>query len=283
MSASDPPAFIVEAPEDVDAWVACFESGTLPVLSSSAQAIDALADQEDDLDAHRLSQVLGDDPLMVIRVLAHVAGLARGRGRGDAETLVEGLVMMGISPFFRVFGGLARVEDVLRNQPHALIGFQRVLQRSHRACRFATAFAVHRMDHDVAVIREAALLHDFAELLLWVRAPALAREVDRLQRENPTMRSATAQREVLHVTLAQLQHALMTAWGLPRLLVQITDSSAANSPQARNVQLAIRVARHTREGWNDPAVPDDIKDVAELLQLGYQPAYRLLRSIDGES
>ena len=40
-----------------------------------------------------------------------------------------------------------------------------------------SGFAAHRMDHDAAVLHEAALLHDFAELLLWVRAPALALEI----------------------------------------------------------------------------------------------------------
>lgn len=281
MPVLDTPDFIDEPPGDVESWMARFDAGLLPVLASSSQSIEALALREDEVDAHGLSRVLGDDPLLIIRVLAHVAGLVRGRGRGDAETLVEALVMMGISPFFRAFGSLPRVEDLLREAPWALAGFRKVLHRAHRACRFATSFAVHRMDHDVAVIREAALLHDFAELLLWVRAPGLAREVDRLQRENPTLRSATAQQEILHITLSQLQHALMKAWSLPRLLVLITDDSDPSSPQARNVQLAIRVARHTREGWDDPAVPDDIKEVAELLQLGYQPAYRLLRSIDG--
>ena len=39
---------------------------------------------------------------------------------------------------------------------------------------FALAFAVHRMDHDAPVIHAAALLHDFAELLLWLHAPVLS-------------------------------------------------------------------------------------------------------------
>lgn len=281
MPTADPPLFIEEPPPDLGSWMACFAINRLPVLARSTQAISALASQEDDLDAHRLSQSLTDDPLLCLRLLAHVARLSRGRGQ--AETMVEALVMLGISPFFRDFSHLNRVEDLLQDLPWALGGFKQVLRRAHRASRFAVAFAVHRMDQDVAVIREAALLHDFAELLLWVRAPSLARDVNLRLKQDSTLRSAAVQRELLNVTLGQLQHALMQAWCLPRLLVQISDDRPSASPQVRNVQLAIRLARHTSQSWDNAAVPDDLKEVAELLQLGAEPTYRLLREIDQDT
>ena len=56
-------------------------------------------------------------------------------------------------------------------------GLEQVLRRAHRAGRFAISFAMARNDTDAEVIREAALLHDFAELLLWCHAPTLALEI----------------------------------------------------------------------------------------------------------
>jgi hypothetical protein len=83
------------------------------------------------------------------------------------------------------------------------------------------------------------------------------------------------------VELADVQHALMLAWRLPSLLVQITDDRHAEGTQVRNVLLAIRLARHTARGWDNAAVPDDVRDIATLLNLRPAPALNLLLELDG--
>ena len=278
---SEPQHFITRAPRDLAGWVACFDVSGLPVLSATADELEDWRPAEDQVDAHLLAQTLATDPLMILKLLAHVARLRRGREGSDTETVTEALVMLGIAPFFRAFGPQGTVEQTLAGQPLALAGFQRVLHRSHRAARFAIGFAVHRMDHDAAVIHEATLLHDFAELLLWLRAPALALEIARRQEIDPALRSAVVQRELLNIELADLQHALMKAWQLPALLVQISnDHALAANGQMRNVNLAIRVARHSARGWDDPALPDDLRDIGALLQLTPEHTLRLLQDID---
>lgn len=278
---TEPQDFITRAPRDLAGWVACFDVSALPVLANSANEIEEWRPAEDQVDAHLLAQTLSTDPLMILKLLSHVALLRRGREGSDTETVTEALVMLGIAPFFRAFGPQDTVEQMLAGQPLALAGFQRVLQRSHRAARFAIGFAVHRMDHDATVIHEATLLHDFAELLLWLRAPMLALEVARRQQVDPTLRSAVVQREVLNIELTDLQHALMKAWRLPALLVQISnDHALAANGQMRNVNLAIRVARHSARGWDDPALPDDLCGIGELLQLTPEHTLCLLRNID---
>ena len=73
----------------------------------------------------------------------------------------------------------------------------------------------------------------------------------------------------------------MLAWCLPALLVHITDDSARNvSSQMRNVQLAIRVARHSAQGWDNPALPDDLEDIGQLLSIAPEAAGRLVQEID---
>jgi len=273
--------FITRAPRDLAGWMACFDVTRLPVMAVTAGELEDWRLVEDDVDAHLLAQTLSTDPLMILKLLAHLARLRRGREGSDTETVTEALVMLGIAPFFQAFGPQETVEQTLAGQPLALAGFRRVLQRSHRAARFAIGFAVHRMDHDAAVIHEAALLHDFAELLLWLSAPALALEIARLQQADPTLRSAVAQRQVLNIELCELQHALMKAWRLPALLVQISnDHALAANGQMRNVNLAIRVARHAAHGWDDPALPDDLREIGELLQLTPEHTLRLLQDID---
>jgi HD-like signal output (HDOD) protein len=135
-----------------------------------------------------------------------------------------------------------------------------VLKRAHRGAAFALAFAVHRMDHDAQVIHAGAL-HDFAEMLLWLHAPSLAMQIAERQRQDPTLRSASVQRELLNIELQDLQQALMRAWRLPELLVQINAERHAETAQVRNVLLAVRLARHTARDWDNAALPDDVRDM----------------------
>jgi HD-like signal output (HDOD) protein len=279
------PPFVTRAPRDLHGWAALFDHRSLPLLDHSVATIAELRANEDAVDAHLLADVLTSDPLLTLKLLAHVAEIRRARSRdaeGNPETVTEALVMLGIPPFFRAFETTSSVDDWLGELPQARQGFERVLVRAHRAARFAIAFAVHRMDHDVPVIGEAALLHDFAELLLWLRAPSLAHEIARLQADDPTLRSADVQRALLNIELPALQHELMRRWGLPELLVRITDQQHRDMHQVRNVQLAIRIARHSAGGWENAALPDDVRDAAALLNLGLEPTWRLLREIDAD-
>jgi HD-like signal output (HDOD) protein len=275
------PLFIERPPRDVAGWAALFSASSLPVLPATAQGLEELREMEDAVDAHMLAEAIGNDPLMTLKLLAHVGQLRQGRDGGDVETVTEALVMLGIPPFFRAFGPQEIPAQRLAGHPRALQGFEDTLRRSHRAARFAIGFAVHRMDHDASLIHEAALLHGFAELLLWLHAPALAQRVRERQEADRTLRSALAQKALLNIELADLQHALMTAWRLPSMLIRIADDHAqSQTPQVRNVMLAIRVARHSAHGWDDAALPDDIADISELLQLSPDATVRLLHEID---
>jgi HD-like signal output (HDOD) protein len=279
------PPFITQAPRDLAGWMRLFDVTQLPVLDNTAAALEALRANEDAVDAHLLAEAIHNDPLMTVKLLSHVANKRRGRDSSrlgsDTETVTEALVMLGITPFFTAFGPQPTVQDSLLREPLALEGFLRVLRRSRRAARFALGFAVHRMDHDASVIHEAALLRDIAELLLWLRAPALALELTKRLEADATLRSTTAQRQVLNVALDELAHALMLAWRLPALVVQITDEHAKQvTSSMRNVQLAIRVARHSANGWHNAALPDDYGDIGVLLSLLPGHVQHLLLDID---
>jgi len=276
---SAPPPPITRALPDLQAWTAHFLAAPLPVLADTAELLETCRDNEDAVDAHLLAGTVAADPLMSLKLLAHVAGVRSPRSTTDPETVTAALVLLGITPFFRAFGPQATVDEHLAGQPEALRGLGEVLKRAHRGAAFALAFAVHRMDHDAQVLHAAALLHDFAEMLLWLHAPALALQIDEAQRQDPALRSATIQRELLHIELQDLQQALMRAWHLPELLVHINDERRAENGQVRNVLLALRLARHTARDWDNAALPDDVRDIAALLNLGEAPTLQLLQDI----
>jgi len=277
-----PAATAPRTPPDVQGWVRWFQQRDIPVLASTAAALEDLREIEDDVDARRIAEVVGRDPLMTLKVLIQASTEGSKRRLTDAETVVEALVLMGITPFFRAFGPQPTIEGHLGGHPEALAGLQRVLRRADRAARFAASFAIHRADHDAVVLHEAAQLHDFTEMLLWLHAPELALELQRRQQADPGLRSAAVQRDVLRAELNDIQHVLMQVWHLPEMLVRITDDRQHENSQVRNVVLAIRVARHSTAGWDNPALPDDVRDIAALLHLGLEPTRQLLLDIDGE-
>jgi HD-like signal output (HDOD) protein len=280
---------LTRALSDLSAWTRQLRDAAIPVLAGTAEELALLREAEErtgNVDAHMLAEAIEGDPLMTLRVLSYRATHRPSALITDTETVTAVIVHMGIGPFFRAFEQLTTIDEHLAAQPEALEGLRAVIRRADRASRFALAFAVHRMDNDAEVIREATLLHDFAEMLLWCHAPALALEIAARQAADPALRSSEAQRAVLNVSLSELEQALMRAWRLPDQLIRITDddlrSRGARHPQVSMVRLAVQLARHTRQGWENPALPDDVHDIAELLNLSPEATLRKLQDIDRE-
>jgi HD-like signal output (HDOD) protein len=270
---------LTRAPRDLAAWTQHFRHADIPVLAPTAEALEALRANEDLVDANGIGEMIATDPLMTLKVLAHASSHRSSRVVTDPETVTSALVMMGISPFFRAFGPQPTVQERLAGEPEALQGLDDTLRRAHRGANFALGFAVHRMDHDAAVIHAAALLHDFAEMLLWCLAPALALRIRDAQRADPALRSGAAQLAVLGIELADLQQSLMKAWRLPELLIRINDERHADQANVQSVTLAVRLARHTALGWDNPAIPDDVREIAALLNLSEAAALQLVQDI----
>lgn len=275
-----PGSYLSQPLPDLDAWTRYFRDAEIPVLAATSQALEAMRATEDDVDAGMLSAMIEADPFMTLKLMAHVAAKRRPGDITETETVISSLVMMGVSPFFRNFGLQPTLEDRLQDQPQALEGLLELLQRARRAGRFALGFAVHRGDTDVAVIHQAAFLHDFAEMLMWCHAPALELGIRKMQQANPSLRTASLQRFVYHIDLDDLRQALMQLWRLPQLLVRISDGKHPDHPSVRNVLLAVRLARHTMQGWDNAALPDDIDAIAELLNATPRVALAFLHKID---
>jgi HD-like signal output (HDOD) protein len=263
-------------------WARVLQTPEIPVLASTASAIEDYRRDEDSVDAHRLGELIGQDPLMTLKVMAHAAAHRPPRLLTQPESVTTTLVMMGIGPFFRNFGRQPTIDVHLSQHPEAWQGLNEVLDRSRMAARIALGLAVHRLDPDAGLIHQAALLHDVAEMLLWCHAPAHALAVRRAVRAVPTRRTAEAERELLGVELVEVQHALLEAWQLPDLLMRVLDDRHADLASVRNVVLAVRLARHlcSPAAWRHGALSDDVADIAALVNLSPGSTLRLLRALD---
>lgn len=49
--------------------------------------------------------------------------------------------------------------------------------------------------------------------------------------------------------------------------MNLMDPKQARNPRVRNVLLAVNLARHSSHGWHDAALPDDFKQIGELLRM----------------
>jgi HD-like signal output (HDOD) protein len=273
-------AYLTEPLSDLAGWVRYFLEAEIPVLAATSSALEEMREKEDDVNPSMLAELIDTDPFMTLKVMAYVASKRRDAESTATETVLSSLVMMGVAPFFRFFGLQPTVEERLSTQPAALEGVMALIERAKRAAHFATGFAVHREDTDVVVIRQAAFLNDFAEMLMWCHAPTMELEIRAMQKSNPTLRTAALQRFIFKIDLNDLRQALMKHWHFPELLVRISDGKHADHPMVRNVLLASRLARHTELGWDNAALPDDIKDIALLLNASERVARGFVYKID---
>ena len=254
--------------QDIDAWVLFFSNNCLPVLRVTKRRLNEMREDLDSVDARELARLILLDPIMTVRVMAFIQPM-RGRSlQRDITTIASAVMMAGIEPFFRHFEELPTVEEMLKGQdPHALLGVLQIIRRAQRAAEYAHDWAIWRHDTNMEEVRIAALLHDLAEILVWCFAPKLGLDIRAQQIAKPTMRSADAQMKTLGLTFQDIQMALCRVWHLPELLLTLIDDANAEQPRVRNVTLAVRLARHSANGWEDPALPDDYTDIGQLLNI----------------
>lgn len=254
---------------DINHWIRYFSARELPVLRHTRQRLEDARARIDRVTSKEITQIVLQDPLLAVRVLACIQPLMRKqRLRSDVTTIAGAVMLFGIETFFERFAQLPTLEDQLKSTPQALLGALKVIRRAQEAAHHAHEWAVWRLDNNVEEVALAALLHDLAEILMFAFAPGLALAIRDMQRRDPHLRSTTAQKQVLNgIEVQEIQSALCKAWQLPELLLALIDDQHAEHPRVRNVVLAVNLARHLAHGWQDPALPDDLKAIAQLLNL----------------
>ncbi|MBF5038993.1 HDOD domain-containing protein [Methylophilus sp. 13] len=248
-------------------WVAFFKAAEIPVLRQTAREIAQLQAREDETGARDITRVVINDPLMMFKVLAYANNHRSRHQLQDLVQVEQAIIMMGTGTFFAQIPTVPHVEDVLHEHMSALIDLLKLMIRAHRAGYFSAEFASHLMDLHAEEVRVAASLHDFAEMLMWCFNPDAMGEISQRQDADKTLRSRIVQQEVLGFRLLELQAELVQVFNLPPLLSDLMDEARADLPRVRNVQLAVNLARHSADGWDNAALPDDYKDIAELLHV----------------
>jgi HD-like signal output (HDOD) protein len=247
-------------------WLQRFGQGELPVLERTTAELERIRADVDRVSTQHVSDVVMHDPFMTFKVLRYIQQRRRKSQRVDVTTIAHSLMMLGLDPLLEHFSGQESLQSRLAGNPQALEGALNVISRSRHAALYARDWAGLRHDIEIDEVITAALLHDFAELLVWCYAPDLAIEMQDRQREQH-LRSEAVQRQVLGFPLIDLQLELAHGWQLPDLLCDLMDERHAATPRALNVSLAVALARHSGNGWDDAALPDDYAAIGRLIGL----------------
>ena len=278
-------------PRDLAAWLNLFSGTEMPILRQTARRLDEARQHIDRVSGRDITDIVLQDPLLAIRVLAYIQSLGSKRLRSDITNIASAVMMLGVEPFFRKFENPVTLESTLKRKPQALLGVLQVILRTQRASRYAHDWAFARHDMNVEEVALAALLYDLAEVLLWSFSPEQALEIRARLQADKSLRSSSVQQEVLGFPLAELQLALCHAWQLPALLTALMSKDAAQQARVLNVRLAVNLARHSVDGWTNAAIPGDFAAIESLLNISREtllsrlqlPAELLPRLVRGDS
>jgi len=264
------------ATRDISAWIDFIRNAEIPVLKHTAREIARLKEDEDNLSARAISSAVLNDPMMVFKVLSFSQ---KHKGKKQLQDLVQAdqaILMMGTSSFFLNLQPKVLVEDILKSNLPALMHLLKLVRRAHQAAHFAADWATHLADLHAEEVRTAALLHDLAEMLMWCFAPDKMNAIYAMQHTDKTLRSVAVQQEVLGFRLQDLQKELVEIFQLPPLLSKLMQGNASSEQRVRNVILAVNLARHSANGWDDAALPDDYSDIATLLRMDIDRVMRIV-------
>ena len=252
-----------KSPQDLAGWLAFLSSAEIPVLRHTARELGRMQRDEDNVNARSIAHAVTSDPMMALKLLRYLQEHKRRSQTQELVQVEQAIMMMGLNTFFREVPAAPVVEDVLHGNLPALVELLHTVRRAQRAAQYAFDWALLLHDLHAEEVRIAALLAYVTEMLMWCFNPEKMLEIRHRQQADKTLRSSEVQQDVLGFVGMDLQRALQAEWHLPSLLQQLTDPAHSENERVRNVTLAMNLARHSANGWDDAALPDDYRDIGD--------------------
>lgn len=260
-------------------WLAYLREADIPVLKSSARELERLRADESLLDPRSIANVVTDDPLMTVKLLRFMQTHKHRNQSYELVDVKQTLLMLGLEPFFREVPATPVVEDMLHAHLEALVQLLQTVRRAQRSAYYAYDWALRLHDLHAEEVHVSTLLSHVTEMLMWCFSPVQMLDIRRLQKADSSLRSADVQKRVLGFTGVELQRQLAIDWHLPELLKNLLDPALAKTSRVRNVTLAVNLARHSAEGWDNAALPDDYREIGDLLRMEPERVMALVRTI----
>lgn len=248
-------------------WLALFGRADIPVLRHTARGLECLRADQGLLNASSIANVVTDDPLMTLKLLRYMQMHKRNSQAYELVDVKQMLLMMGLDAFFEAVPAKPMVEEALSGHRDALVCLLQTVRRAQRAADYAFDWALRLHDLHAQEVLVSALLFHVAEMLMWCFNPEQMLEIRRRQLVDASLRSADVQQAVLGFSGVEMQRQLTLEWKLPELLQNMMDPALSQAPRVRNVLLAVNLARHSAQGWDNAALPDDYIEIGALLRM----------------
>ncbi|MCB1967438.1 MAG: HDOD domain-containing protein, partial [Candidatus Accumulibacter sp.] len=136
-------------PRDLAAWLSLFGAAEMPILRQTARRLDEARRHIDRVSGRDITDIVLQDPLLAIRVLAYIQSFGSKHLRSEITNIASAVMMLGVEPFFRKFENPITIETMLSRKPQALLGVLQVIMRTQRASRYAHDWAFARHDMNV--------------------------------------------------------------------------------------------------------------------------------------
>ena len=233
-------------------WLARLQPGGIPTFRRTQEALARLAPRREALTAREIALEILMDPFATLQVI-HTISEKMQRYGTEVTTVEHALMMQGIGIFLDASVGLPVLEETAAGRdPKALAALHGLARRAQHAAWQARDFAVLHSDIHAEEVQVAALLHTIPEMLLWLRAPEAARELNRLRRKATSAQEAEL--AVLGMPLQSFRMQLLEAWSIPELTRDLLDEKYAERSRQTILHACLGIAEHSERGWWDEAL-----------------------------
>jgi HD-like signal output (HDOD) protein len=241
----------------VEQWVAFLKDKEIPVLLRTQQTVLQLAQERGGpVPPKETSRPVFQDPYLAIKLLRRAEGHRSATLGHDTTTALGTVLQTGFDAILHIVDRCALAADMCQGQNNC--EWEATL-----AAAIARRWAAARADISAEEVAMAALLGESGELLLWHFAPELPqRALDELA-SGRAQRTAQAQQQACGFSFKVLTLALTDAWHLPQLIVQLIKG--ADNLRANIARVATDAARHIVKDSENPALPADLRAMADLL------------------
>ncbi len=263
-------------PRSVSSWINTLSQIDIPILASTREHITKLRSNMECIDLRDLAFIIRHDPLLSLKMLKHQALRRSHQQTTDITSIEKVLLMIGVKEFFEIIRDCTILEEELSKNADILQTCLKTCARAYYAAQLAETMSKFRRDIDPKEIITAALLHETAEILLWLAAPGLMLKIRDTLKNNPEIRSKTTQKEVLGCTVNELQQELITHWHLPKIMLHLINESDTNDPRVILVLTSTSIARHTEWSWNQELNHIDTEKLARILHISNDEAHAII-------
>jgi HD-like signal output (HDOD) protein len=231
----------------------------LPIFEHSARAFRKVGNAAGNT-FENYGDIILKDPGLALHTLNQLQ--AGSKLRTEISSMAQAAMMLGVDRAKRLTLGHPQLERSLSG--FAKTGYIRTACRAFHAAFQAWDWAHIKNDHAPEEILLATLLHDVAEMTLWVAAPEKMHQFRKLMLKDG-LSTDEAQYIAFGESLEHFSREIADHWHLPGLVNEALRPENANLPRVRCVMLAVQLARSAERGWYWEKTERVLPQIAEYL------------------